>query len=202
MTENSIKSIKLIVGLGNPGTEYARSRHNLGYDLLNMLAERHRISLREEPKFFGIAGRGDISGHEVRMLFPTTFMNLSGKSVSALAGFYKIAPEEILVLHDELDLLPGTARLKIGGGTGGHNGLKSIVSSMGNSQNFCRLRIGIGKPGNHGEVIGFVLGTPAPAEKKLIDAALDEALECIDIIFSQNLARATNRLNSFKANKE
>ncbi len=199
MTENTIK---LIVGLGNPGTEYARSRHNLGCDLLNMVAERHRISLREESKFFGLAGRGSIGGHEVRMLFPTTFMNLSGKSVSALAGFYKIAPEEILVLHDELDLLPGTARLKIGGGTGGHNGLKSIVSCLGNSQNFCRLRIGIGKPAGHGEVINFVLGAPAPAEKKLIDAALNEALECIEIIFNQNLARATNRLNSFKASKE
>ena len=199
MTENTIK---LIVGLGNPGTEYARSRHNLGCDLLNMVAERHRISLREESKFFGLAGRGSIGGHEVRMLFPTTFMNLSGKSVSALAGFYKIAPEEILVLHDELDLLPGTARLKIGGGTGGHNGLKSIVSCLGNSQNFCRLRIGIGKTAGHGEVINFVLGAPAPAEKKLIDAALNEALECIEIIFNQNLARATNRLNSFKASKE
>ena len=116
--------------------------------------------------------------------------------------FRKESGVRVLVLHDELDLLPGTARLKIGGGTGGHNGLKSIVSCLGNSQNFCRLRIGIGKPAGHGEVINFVLGAPAPAEKKLIDAALNEALECIEIIFNQNLARATNRLNSFKASKE
>ena len=198
MAENSIR---LIVGLGNPGPEYAKSRHNLGYDLLCMTADRHGISLRDDPKFFGRSGRGSIMGHDVRLLFPTTFMNLSGKSVAALAGFYKIPPEEILVLHDELDLPPGTARLKAGGGTGGHNGLKSIVSSLGNSQNFCRLRIGIGKPAERGDVIGFVLGSPAPAEKKLIEDTLDEALECIDLIFRQNLSRATSRLNGFKAAK-
>ncbi len=192
-------SIKLIAGLGNPGPEYDNSRHNMGYNLLRMFADRNNISLRLEPKYFGEVGKGIICNQEVRLVFPVTFMNLSGKSVAAIANFFKIQPDEILVLHDELDLPPGTVKLKNGGGTGGHNGLKSIVACLGNQQNFHRLRIGTGKPAVKGDIVNFVLGKPAPKEKELIDAALDEAVTCMEMIFKQDLAHATNRLNSFKA---
>lgn len=191
-------TIKLIVGLGNPGTEYAHSRHNAGVDLLRRVADKYNISMRDEPKYFGEMGRGNIEGQEVRLLFPTTFMNLSGKSVAALAGFFKINCDEILVLHDELDINPGLAKIKLGGGPGGHNGLKSIISSLGNNQGFYRLRIGIGHPANKAEMVNFVLGRPAPKERELITQATDMALDSIKLIFTQNIDKATNKLNAFK----
>ncbi|MBP8127714.1 MAG: aminoacyl-tRNA hydrolase, partial [Aeromonadaceae bacterium] len=125
--------IRLIVGLGNPGQEYACTRHNAGAWYVAELAARHNGSLREDPKYYGLTARITLAGQEVRLLIPTTFMNLSGKSVSALAKFFQIPVESILVAHDELDLPPGVARFKQGGGHGGHNGLKDIISKMGNS---------------------------------------------------------------------
>ena len=136
---------------------------------------------------------------EVRLLVPTTFMNLSGKAVGALANFYRIKPEEILVAHDELDLPPGIAKIKQGGGHGGHNGLKDIVASLGNNNNFYRVRIGIGHPGHKDLVAGYVLGKPSPTDKPLIDAAVDEASRCVDVLFKDGIVKATNRLNAFKA---
>ena len=151
-------TIKLIVGLANPGAEYAATRHNAGAWYVDLLAERLRAPLREEPKFYGYTSRINLAGADVRLLVPTTFMNLSGKAVAAMATFYRINPDEILVAHDELDLPPGVAKFKLGGGHGGHNGLKDIISKLGNNPNFHRLRVGIGHPGDKNKVVGFVLG--------------------------------------------
>lgn len=193
-----MSKIKLIVGLRNIGEKYARTRHNAGEWLMEKLAHQYGFSFQEEGKFFGDCGKRIIHGTEVRFLLPSTFMNLSGKAVGAMANFYRIAPEEILVVHDELDLPAGAVKLKQGGGHGGHNGLKDIIASLGNNKNFLRLRIGIGKPVERDQVVGYVLGVPSSAEQQAIDLAIDEAVSCVDLIFTQNLEKATNRLNSFK----
>ena len=191
--------IQLIVGLANPGPEYAQTRHNAGTWYVAELAARYNGSLREDPKYFGITGRIQINGQDVRLLIPTTFMNLSGKSVAALAKFFQIPPESILVAHDELDLPPGVAKFKQGGGHGGHNGLKDIISKLSNNNQFHRLRIGIGHPGSKELVVGFVLNKAPKAEQQLIDAAVDEAVRATDIIFTNDMTKAMNRLHSFKA---
>ncbi len=191
--------IKLIVGLSNPGSKYADTRHNAGEWFVDAMARRYSFSLKEESKFFGRTARTMIAGNEVRFLVPTTFMNLSGKAVGAMAKFYRIAPEEILVAHDELDLPAGVARLKLGGGHGGHNGLRDIISALGNSKNFYRLRIGIDHPGSKDLVISYVLGKPVASERQKIDAAIDEACSCMDILFKDGIDKAMNRLNGFKA---
>ena len=193
-----MSEIKLIVGLGNPGDKYADTRHNAGEWLVERLARRFNVSLNPESKFFGKTARTLVNGKEVRLLVPTTFMNLSGKAVGALASFYRIKPEEILVIHDELDLPPGTAKLKQGGGHGGHNGLKDIVAQLGNNNNFYRLRIGIGHPGHRDLVAGYVLNKPSPADRDALEKVLDEATDCVEIIFKDGMVKATNRLNSFK----
>ncbi|AUH00691.1 aminoacyl-tRNA hydrolase [Prodigiosinella confusarubida] len=194
-----MSSIKLIVGLANPGAEYAATRHNAGAWYVDRLAESHRQPLKEESKFFGYTSRLTLAGHDIRLLVPTTFMNLSGKAVTAMATFYRIQPDEILVAHDELDLLPGIAKLKLGGGHGGHNGLKDIINKLGNNPNFHRLRIGIGHPGDKNKVVGFVLGKPPVSEQSLIDQAIDEAIYCTDILLKENMTKAMNRLHAFKA---
>ncbi|HHE9450214.1 aminoacyl-tRNA hydrolase [Haemophilus influenzae] len=193
-----MSEIKLIVGLGNPGEKYADTRHNAGEWLIERLARRFNVSLNPESKFFGKTARTLVNGKEVRLLVPTTFMNLSGKAVGALASFYRIKPEEILVIHDELDLSAGTAKLKQGGGHGGHNGLKDIVAQLGNNNNFYRLRIGIGHPGHRDLVAGYVLNKPSPADRDALEKVLDEATDCVEMIFKDGMVKATNRLNSFK----
>ncbi|WP_118861824.1 aminoacyl-tRNA hydrolase [Haemophilus haemolyticus] len=193
-----MSEIKLIVGLGNPGDKYTDTRHNAGKWLIERLARRFNVSLNPESKFFGKTARTLVNGKEVRLLVPTTFMNLSGKAVGALASFYRIKPEEILVIHDELDLPPGTAKLKQGGGHGGHNGLKDIVAQLGNNNNFYRLRIGIGHPGHRDLVAGYVLNKPSPADRDALEKVLDEATDCVEMIFKDGMVKATNRLNSFK----
>ncbi|BBF12107.1 peptidyl-tRNA hydrolase [Haemophilus influenzae] len=193
-----MSEIKLIVGLGNPGDKYADTRHNAGEWLIERLARRFKVLLNPENKFFGKTARTLVNGKEVRLLVPTTFMNLSGKAVGALASFYRIKPEEILVIHDELDLPPGTAKLKQGGGHGGHNGLKDIVAQLGNKNNFYRLRIGIGHPGHRDLVAGYVLNKPSPADRNALEKVLDEATDCVEMIFRDGMIKATNRLNSFK----
>ena len=193
-----MSEIKLIVGLGNPGEKYADTRHNAGEWLIERLARRFNVSLNPESKFFGKTARTLVNGKEVRLLVPTTFMNLSGKAVGALASFYRIKPEEILVIHDELDLPAGTAKLKQGGGHGGHNGLKDIVAQLGNNNNFYRLRIGIGHPGHRDLVAGYVLNKPSPADRNALEKVLDEATDCVEMIFRDGMVKATNRLNSFK----
>ncbi|MDG6898062.1 aminoacyl-tRNA hydrolase [Actinobacillus delphinicola] len=194
-----MSEIKLIVGLCNPGEKYADTRHNAGAWFIEEVARRYGFSLKDEPKFFGKTARAMIDGQEVRFLLPTTFMNLSGKAVGAMANFYRIKPEEILVAHDEMDLPAGVAKIKLGGGHGGHNGLKDIIAALGNNKNFYRLRIGIGHPGDRNLVTSYVLGKPAPADQKKIDEALDEAVRCLPILFKDGITKATTRLNSFKA---
>ena len=188
---------RLIVGLGNPGSRYEHTRHNVGVDFLSKLADTCRISLSLESKFQGITGRGLIEGNDVRLLFPTTYMNESGRAVSALCTFYKIAPEEILVVHDDLDLKPGQMKLKSGGGFAGHNGLKSIGACMGNTQNFLRLRIGIGMPPSH-DVISWVLGRCAPNDRDNIDEACSVAINAVKLLYTQGLQKATMMVNGFK----
>lgn len=193
-----MSEIKLIVGLGNPGDKYEDTRHNAGEWLIARLARRFNVTLNAENKFFGKVGKTRMNGKEIRFLVPTTFMNLSGKAVGALANFYRIKPEEILVLHDELDLPPGSVKLKLGGGHGGHNGLKDIVAALGNNNNFYRLRIGIGHPGHRDLVAGYVLNKPSPSEREALENALDEAVNCVELLFKDGIVKATNRLNSFK----
>ncbi|WP_085248336.1 aminoacyl-tRNA hydrolase [Gilliamella mensalis] len=192
-------TIKLIVGLANPGNEYAATRHNAGAWFVEQLAQRYNQSLKNESKFFGYTSRINISGHDVRLLVPTTFMNLSGKAVQAMATFYQIKPEEILIVHDELDLNPGIAKLKFGGSHGGHNGLKDIASKLGNNLNYYRLRIGIGHPGDKNKVVGYVLNKPSKQEQELIDEAIDQSVRCTDILLSQGVEAAMNKLHAFKA---
>ncbi|MDU6412579.1 MAG: aminoacyl-tRNA hydrolase [Yersiniaceae bacterium] len=194
-----MSSIKLIVGLANPGAEYAQTRHNAGAWYVDLLARQHNVSLKEESKFFGYTGRLTLAGQDVRLLVPTTFMNLSGKAVAAMATFYRLNPDEILVAHDELDIPPGVAKVKLGGGNGGHNGLKDIQIKLGNNPNFYRLRIGIGHPGDKNKVVGFVLGKPPASEQQLIDSAIDESLRCTEILMKEGLERAVQRLHGFKA---
>lgn len=194
-----MSEIKLIVGLGNPGDKYAETRHNAGEWLINRLARQFNFNLKEEGKFFGKTARAVIAGHEVRFLVPTTFMNLSGKAVGAMATFYRIKPEEILIVHDELDLPPGVAKIKQGGGHGGHNGLRDSIAQLANNKNFYRLRIGIGHPGDKNLVSSYVLGKPSPTDWTVIDKALDEAAICVDMLIKEGITKATNRLNSFKA---
>ena len=193
-----MSEIKLIVGLGNPGDKYEDTRHNAGEWLIARLARRFNATLNAENKFFGNVGKTLMNGKEIRFLVPTTFMNLSGKAVGALANFYRIKPEEILVLHDELDLPPGSVKLKLGGGHGGHNGLKDIVAALGNNNNFYRLRIGIGHPGHRDLVAGYVLNKSSPGEREALEKALDEAANCVELLFKDGIVKATNRLNSFK----
>lgn len=191
--------IKLIVGLANPGAEYALTRHNAGAWYVNSLAKSYNQLLKEESKFFGFTARLSLSGDDVRLLVPTTFMNLSGKSVAAIATFYHILPEEILVVHDELDIPPGAAKLKLGGGNGGHNGLKDIQNKLADNPNFYRLRIGIGHPGDKNKVTGFVLSKPPANEKTLINHAIDEAIRCTDVLLHEGIIKAMNQLHAFKA---
>jgi len=155
--------IQLIVGLGNPGSEYDQTRHNAGADFVTEVVRQYGGSLAPEKKFFGHIAQVTIDGRPVRVINPTTFMNRSGQAVGAIANFYKIPPEAILVAHDELDMDPGVAKLKIGGGHGGHNGLRDIIGALGNNKNFARLRLGIGHPGNAKQVASYVL-KKAPAD--------------------------------------
>ncbi len=188
-------SIKLIVGLGNPGRQYASTRHNVGQWYVEALARRNEIQLKTEKSSYGWLGRGLIEHHQVRLLIPSTFMNLSGQAVQAVVSFYKITVDEILVAHDELDLDVGTARLKKGGGHGGHNGLRNIIQSLGNNKDFYRLRIGIGHPGHKDQVTGYVLGKPSIAEQQKIEASIDDSIHVTDQIVSDNIETAMNQLH-------
>jgi len=185
----------LIVGLGNPGREYETTRHNAGYGWVDELARSQSWSFKNEAKFHGLTARGQLHGQEVFLLKPQTFMNLSGRAVGALAQFYKIAPAEILVVHDELDLPPGVARLKLGGGHGGHNGLKDIIAHLG-SKDFWRLRLGIGHPGERAEVVNFVLNEPRREERELIDEAMQRALDAAHLFIEGKTEAAMLKLHS------
>ena len=191
-----MSNLSLIVGLGNPGSEYAQTRHNAGFWFIEKLAAQYGISLKADPKFHGISGRGNIEGQDVRLLLPTTFMNRSGQSVVPFAKFYQIAPEAMLIAHDELDMNPGVIRLKSGGGHGGHNGLRDIVPHIGS--NFHRLRIGIGHPGSKERVSGHVLGKAPRSEQDLMDHAIDHALSKIKLLVQGDVSQAMNQINAYK----
>lgn len=188
--------VQLIVGLGNPGSEYANTRHNAGQDFVEELARSFSEPLTPAPKFFGLTGRIVIAGKDVRLLIPATFMNLSGQAVAAVANFYKIPPEAILVAHDELDLEPGIARLKVGGGHGGHNGLRDIVSKLGNNSDFARLRLGIGHPGNAKQVVGYVLKRAPTDEQQKIEDAFQKSLSVIPDACRGDWAKAMKDLHT------
>lgn len=193
-----MSKLSLIVGLGNPGKEYAQTRHNAGFWFVERLAEQYGISLKADPKFHGISGRGNIEGQDVRLLLPTTFMNTSGKSVVPFAKFYQVAPEAMLIAHDELDMNPGVIRLKTGGGHGGHNGLRDIVPHTG--PNFHRLRIGIGHPGSKERVSGHVLSKAPSSEQGLMDDAIAHALSRIKLLVNGDIQTAMNQINAYKPN--
>lgn len=188
--------IQLIVGLGNPGQQYHNTRHNAGEDFVRELARTYGCTLQEDKKYFGLVGSAVIDARPVRLLIPTTFMNRSGQAVGSLANFFKIAPESILVAHDELDLPPGTAKLKRGGGHGGHNGLKDIISHLGNNNNFCRLRIGIGHPGSARLVADYVLKKAAPDDFAAIEHSIMRAMKVMPDAIAGQWERAMLNLHS------
>lgn len=172
-------SVRLIVGLGNPGKIFSRTRHNVGEQWLRDLAQRFEISMGESTRFKGDIGRGSMLGHDVRLLFPLTYMNASGESVGPLASYYKIAPDEILIVYDEVAFELGTSRIKLGGGDNGHNGVKSVVTALGNRKNFARLRIGVGHPGNAAEMVSYltkVTMSPDEIEAVSLGSRMDEKL--------------------------
>lgn len=187
--------IQLIVGLGNPGQEYTATRHNAGAWLVTAVAESCQHNLRLENKFKGHHSRVEIAGQECHLLIPATFMNLSGQAVGAVAKFYKINPENILIAHDDLDLPCGTVRLKFDGGHGGHNGLRDIIAHL-NTPKFYRLRIGIGHPGKGNDVVNYVLQPPRRAEKELIDVAIQNTLAVLPEIVSGQIQKAMKELHT------
>ncbi len=197
MSKVSAQPISLIVGLGNPGSEYADTRHNAGTWFVEQLARSHGAQLLPERKFLGDCARIRLQGEVIHLLFPTTFMNRSGQAVAALARFYKIPPEAILVVHDELDLPAGLVKFKRGGGHGGHNGLRDIINHLG-SREFARLRVGIGHPGTSKEVVNFVLGRPSRSEQEQIQACLDESLRLLPELILGHTQKAVQQLHSFK----
>ena len=193
--------IRIIVGLGNPGPEYERTRHNAGFRFLDALADKNGGTFRNEPKFKGEIARARIAGEEVWLLKPLTFMNSSGESVSAVANYYKIKPEEILVVHDEMDLLPGCMRIKQGGGNAGHNGLKSITQQLG-TPNFWRLRLGIGHPRTLGlaqQVFDFVLSSPSAEHAEAIRTCVDAALPTAELWAEGEMEKAHRAIAKYGA---
>lgn len=186
--------LRIVVGLGNPGPEHQLTRHNAGFWCVDLLARRHGGEFRDYRKYSGETARITLGEREVVLLKPTTYMNRSGLSIRQLSDFYKVPPAEILVIHDELDLPVGTARLKCGGGHGGHNGLRDAIAHIGDA--FWRMRIGIGHPGNKAEVIDYVLTRPSRAEEDLIMDSVAEAADCLPVILEQGAERAMTRLHS------
>ena len=192
-------AVQLIVGLGNPGTEYEQTRHNAGAFFVERVAASQGINLSFDKKYFGLVGKFSHQGHDVRLLIPTTFMNRSGQAVAALANFFRIAPHAILVAHDELDMPPGVAKLKQGGGHGGHNGLRDIIAQLGSQNGFHRLRLGIGHPGHSSMVANFVLSRAPRSEQDLLDTSIDNALAVLPDILAGNWSKAMHTLHSQKA---
>jgi PTH1 family peptidyl-tRNA hydrolase len=186
--------LRLIVGLGNPGPEHQATRHNAGFWFVDVLARRHGGEFRDYRKYSGETARVSIGAEEIVLLKPTTYMNRSGLSIRQLSEFYKIAADDILVAHDELDLTVGSVRLKHGGGHGGHNGLRDAIAHIGES--FWRLRLGIGHPGNKTDVIDYVLTRAPRSEEDLIMEAVNLAADCIPLLLEQGAERAMTKLHS------
>ncbi len=187
--------IRLLVGLGNPGSEYEATRHNAGFWFIDEVARALKASLVPERSYFGLAARANTANGPVWLLEPMTYMNLSGKSVAALARFFKIAPDEILVAHDELDLLPGQVKLKLGGSHAGHNGLKDIHAQLG-SADYWRLRLGIGHPGVKAEVVNYVLKKPSAEHREAIDKSIELSLSALDMLLAGEMERAMMKIHA------
>jgi PTH1 family peptidyl-tRNA hydrolase len=190
-------TIRLIAGLGNPGPRYADTRHNVGAGFVSGLARRFGITLNGDSKFKGEIGRGELLGQDVRLLIPSTFMNLSGESVGAVARFYKLDPAELLVAYDEMAFDPGVLRLKTGGGANGHNGISSVIEGLGNERGFQRLRIGVGHPGEQSRVTAYLTSVTMPAaERALIEEALEIPDDVLGSLLSSDLHKAMNWLHA------
>ncbi|MDE2092421.1 MAG: aminoacyl-tRNA hydrolase [Burkholderiales bacterium] len=187
--------IRLLVGLGNPGPEYTATRHNAGFWFVDAVARTLRANLAPERGYFGLAARVNAAHGPVWLLQPMTFMNLSGKSVAALARLFKIAPGEILVAHDELDLLPGHVKMKFGGSHAGHNGLKDIQAQLG-SADFWRLRLGIGHPGVKAEVVDYVLRKPPAEQREAIDKSIEQSVSALDLLLEGDMERALMKVHA------
>jgi len=187
--------IRLLVGLGNPGPEYEDTRHNAGFWFIDAIARELRANLTPERSYFGLVARVNLREGPVWLLEPMTFMNLSGKSVSALARFFKIAPGEILVAHDELDLMPGQVKMKLGGSHAGHNGLKDIQAQLG-SADFWRLRLGIGHPGVKAEVVNYVLRKPLAEQREEIDKCIAQSISALDLLVEGDMERAMMKVHA------
>jgi len=192
---NAYAPIQLIVGLCNPGSKYEQTRHNAGAWFVSQLAEKYQVLLRPELKFKGLAGSFTYEDRTCRLLLPTTFMNLSGQAIVAMANFYKIPAEQILVAHDELDLPAGIAKLKQGGGHGGHNGLRDTIAQLG-TRDFFRLRIGINHPGDKRQVIDYVLKKPSNADSIKIQNSISDALQVTDALIEGDIQKAMRELHS------
>lgn len=188
----------LIVGLGNPGAKYDGTRHNVGFEFVDLLARRYAGQWKSERKYAGELCQIKIDGQAITLLKPMTFMNRSGQSVGPLVQFFKWAPEQILVAHDELDLPPGVCRFKQGGGHGGHNGLRDVIACLGNQKQFYRVRIGIGHPGHASDVVGYVLSKATPDERRATDQAIDTAVSELPLAVSGEWNKAMNALHSFR----
>jgi len=189
-----MSSVQLIVGLGNPGDKYDQTRHNAGFWFVDEVARQYGVVFRPETKFLGHAARVQSNGLDLWLLKPTTFMNRSGQSIQALAKFYKIPVESILVVHDELDLEAGVAKLKVGGGHGGHNGLRDMIAAMGKT--FTRLRLGIGHPGHRDMVVDYVLKAPSKPDRQLIDDAIYQASKVVPELAAGDLQKAMHQLHT------
>ena len=187
--------IALIAGLGNPGERYAATRHNAGFRFIERLQSSRGFPLAHEKRFKAECGSVTVNGTRVRVMAPDTLMNLSGQAVAPLSAFYRIPPEQILVVHDELDLAPGDARLKMSGGHGGHNGLRDIIARLG-SRDFLRLRIGIGHPGPNRDVSAYVLSKPEAHDQPLIEKAMENSLEVLDLVIAGNFNAAMTQLHT------
>ena len=189
--------IKLFVGLGNPGAEYEDTRHNAGFWWIDALARELNVNLVPDKSYFAKVARTQVKGQTVWLLEPQTFMNLSGKSVGALAKFFKIAPEEILVVHDELDVVPGQAKLKFGGSHAGHNGLRDIHAQMGTGD-YWRLRLGIGHPGVKSEVVNWVLKKPMAEQRDLIQDVIGRSIKAAEMLIQGEMEKATVQIHTSK----
>ena len=189
--------IKLFVGLGNPGPEYEATRHNAGFWWVDELARQLKVSLVPDRGYQALVARANVHGQTVWLLEPQTFMNLSGRSVAGLARFYKIQPEEILVVHDELDVAPGEAKLKFGGGHAGHNGLRDIHAQLGTGD-YWRLRIGIGHPGVKAEVADYVLRKPAPEQRTAMEECITRTLKAFPALMAGEMEKATLLVHTSK----
>ena len=187
--------IRLLVGLGNPGPEYENTRHNAGFWFIDAVARELKTRLVPERGYFGLVARVNLPEGPVWLLEPMTFMNLSGKSVAALARFFKIAPGEILVAHDELDLQPGQIKMKLGGSPAGHNGLKDIQAQLG-SADFWRLRLGIGHPGVRAEVVDYVLRKPLAEQREAIDKGIEQGVTALDLLIAGDMERALMKVHA------